>query len=197
MLFRNTMFLFSVVATFAALVLFSAGALSRQENKTKPPLNVNDPKTWEPAVTRSLKERHEVTRALVFVARDAKRSNEDRRKSIMLLGRLSTKEAIEFLLANIALKLAPSDDKGKGAKLREAACLDSLCTYGKDWGVAQALFACLKAPKTETEVEYLGLALRQIVGLNVALIMTEDALAWRPEGDHKVNLERLKKELSK
>jgi len=87
------------------------------------------------------------------VAKDEKRSNDDRRKAVLLLGKIGSPECLEFLIANVTMRVMVAEI----AHDRDMDLLNP-CKYALsdgDWNVPRAIVQSLHKPKTKQEMIYL------------------------------------------
>jgi len=136
------------------------------ESSRTSPIDINDPMTWEAAVTRLQDQTSNVTRALLDAAKDEGRDPEQRRKAVFLLGRVKTEESIRLLVDNIGLRVRMDTVDGEDDALKETPCLYALI-MGGDWGVAQVVLKALDEPKSKLELQYLGSVLDACLGRDV------------------------------
>lgn len=174
--------------------IVSAAALPVINDKDKAKIDTTNPKTWEAAITGAQDHIHEVSAALISVAKDEILSNDDRRKAIFLLGRIDNKESLNFLIENVALYVQMGDITGDDDMLKETPCAYALWST-RSWKVAQAVFASLEVPKSKREQIHLAYVLGSTLGNNLALTAIEEQLHRTPRpitAQRRENLEALK-----
>ena len=175
----------------------SAAALPAINDKDKAKIDTTNPKTWEAAITGAQDHIHEVLAALISVAKDETRSNDDRRKAIFLLGRIDNKESLNFLIENVALYVQMETIRGDDDYLKQTPCAYALRSTGS-WKVAQAVFASLDVSKSKREHNRLAGVLGSILGNNLALTAIEEQLHRTPRpitAQRKENLEAIREYL--
>ena len=94
------------------------------------------PETWDTAIAKVKKNQDAIAEILIAVAKDEKRSDEDRRKAIYGLGDLRTKDSLEFLIANVSHKI-PMPFGGESRILKDTPCRYML--WKGDWNTAKAI----------------------------------------------------------
>ena len=177
--------------------IVSAEALPAINDKDKAKIDTTNPKTWEAAITGAQDHIREISAALISVAKDETRSNDDRRKAIFLLGRIENKESLNFLIENVALHVQMETIKGDDDELKETPCAYALWST-RSWKVAQAVFTSLEAPKSKRERIHLAGVLGSTLGNNLTLASIEEQLHRTPRPittQRKENLEAIREYL--
>ncbi len=157
----------------------------------KPVIDIAKSDTWEASVKLANDNMGKIAAALIAVAKDEKRPVEERRRAILLLGRIGNRESLGFLIGNVSLRLPINIGSGDEDRLKKTPCLHALC--GGDWRAAQAILASLDEPRSETDLMYLAYPLERILFRDVALAAVERQLLQKPNEVRKKNLQILKK----
>ena len=134
-----------------------------------------NPETWEAAVNGAQQHLREVSGALISVAKDEKRSDDDRRTAIFVLGTIDNKESLDFLIENITLVLPIDIGDTEEDRLKMTPCRYALM-MGGSWKAGQAVMASLDAPKSKHERLLLATVLSMCLTKNVALAAVDQAL---------------------
>jgi len=177
--------------------IVSAAALPAINDKDKAKIDTTNPKTWEAAITGAQDHIHVVLAALISIAKDETRSNDERRKAIFILGRIDNKESLNFLIENVALRVQMEKIKGDDDMLKETPCAYALRST-RSWKVAQAVFASLDVSKSNREHNRLAGVLISTLGNNLALTAIEEQLHRTPRpitAQRRENLEAIRKYL--
>jgi hypothetical protein len=175
----------------------SAAALPAINDKDKAKIDGANPKTWEAAIDNAQGHIREISAALITVAKDETRSNDDRRKAIFLLGRIENKESLNFFVENMALYLQMEIVKGDDDTLKETPCAYALRS-ARSWKVAQAVFASLEVTKSKRERAHFAGVLGATLGKNLALAAIEEQLHRTPRpitAQRRENLEAIREYL--
>jgi hypothetical protein len=165
-----------------------------QESITESLINTANPQTWEAAITRVREQAFEVSAALIAIAKDKTRSNEDRRKAIFLLGKMDNKKSLDFLIRNITLRVQMDKIKGDEDNLKRTPCAYALRHTG-NWKAAQAVFGFLDTGKSILEQIHFAGVLKSTLGRNLAEAAIEEQLhrTSRPiTAQRRENLEAIK-----
>jgi hypothetical protein len=185
-------------AVIAHIKSISSGIKTTNQKKvTESLIDIANPKTWEAAIDNAQGHIREVSAALISVAKDETRSNDDRRKAIFLLGRIEDKESLNFLVENMALYLQMEIVKGDDDTLKETPCAYAL-RKTRSWKVAQAVFASLEVTKSKRERVHFAGVLRATLGQNLALAAIEEQLHRTPRpitAQRRENLEAIREYL--
>ncbi len=149
-----------------------------------------DPASWKAGVAAASRNLDSVVNALVSIAKDEKRSDEDRRNAIFLLGDIETKESLSFLIDNIGLNLRLRLESGDEDRLKGKPCQYAMF-MGGSWKTAQAIMASLDGAKSKPEIRRLGLVLRALLGKRFARAVVDAELSQvrYPTPQRKKNLE--------
>jgi hypothetical protein len=172
----------------------SAAALPAINNKDKAKIDTANPKTWEAAIEGAQDHIREVSAALISVAKDETRSNDDRRKAIFILGRIENKESLNFLIENVLLHIQMGQIEGDDDYLKQTPCSYALWST-RSWKVAQAVFASLEVPKSKWERVHFAGVLGSTLGKNLALAAIEEQLHRTPRpitAQRRENLEAIR-----
>jgi hypothetical protein len=171
----TTRILLFSLALAAFLLAPSATQPVAQAAPVPPPLlDPDKPDTWEAAVKRQAVELHEATVALITIAGDPDRAAADRRKAVNVLARVGSKESLSFLVASITLTVPKGDESGPAAPAT-LPCFSELCTTCKgNWLAAKLLVESLEKPREEAELVDVAVALKSILGVNLAILVIED-----------------------
>lgn len=155
----------------------STGAKNMSLNATTATsIDIDDPQTWEPAVTHAQRNRDGITRILISIAKDEARSDEDRRKGIFLLGEIDSSLSLDFLVENIiAIYLPLKDISGDEDHMKGTPCQYVLSKMD-NWKVAQAILSSLDVPKSKHERIFLTSVFKTRLGKNVAVAVVEEHL---------------------
>ena len=153
-----------------------------------------DPKTWEPAIDQCKAALSPIAKALMAIAKDEKRSNDDRRQAVLLLGKIGSPESLEFLIGNVTMIIPMRNTIGPEDMLKETACVYALGEGGVgDWNVPKAIIQSLRKPKTQEELRclFMGMTVRGFgPGVNWALLRQQ--LGNMPEPTYRENLLAMK-----
>ncbi len=152
------------------------------------------PDTWAAAVAALVRQEYALTDGLITVAKDEKRTPEDRRKAVFTLSALRNRHSLEFLIENVSLKLPMPNNGGQEDPLKEAPCAYVLAE-GADWGTAQAIILCDDdRTRTPRDLMLLAHALELILGKDLAIAAVSDTLQHRvpPIGSWRKNLTGIK-----
>ncbi len=160
-------------------------ALSESELGRIDPAN---PDTWEASVAAARRNLDSVVNALISIAKDEKRSDEDRRNAIFLLGGMETKESLAFLIDNIGLYLPLRWVKGDEDMLKGKPCQYAMF-MGGSWKTAQAIMTSLDKEKSKPELGRLGFILRTKLGSKFARAVIDEELSRYLTPQRKKNLE--------
>lgn len=189
-----------VLAAFATASWIQRDVAGGEPAKTRG-VDPSRPETWEAAVAEVKKQENAVVKALVSVAKDEKRDWEERRKAIFALSGLRTRRSLDYLIANVSLRL-PGAMRVTAADLaKELPCkyvLSERCDWGTeddmhgfppekrtDWGTAQAIIYGLDdGVRTPSDLMYLSRDLELILGRELATAAVDLTLKqWVPAGD--------------
>lgn len=181
----------SLLTSSAALLL--AGLVWGQGAASVDPIDAGKPDTWDQAVLEANDHVSRVARALILVAKDEKRTAEDRAKAIGLLGKIGNKESLDFLVSNTSLELSLRVGGGHVESMKRTPCLYAIFMSGRNWAVAQAILESFSQPRPELEVGDLSKMFVQIMRPDVARAIASYELADKPTGDHEKNLLHLKR----
>jgi hypothetical protein len=191
------------------LLLFACTALAPSaragrpgEGPAPPPLDPLRPDSWEARINQTREGSTQMTRALVAVAGDPARSAEDRRKAVFALAKLGDREALEFLVGNIGLRLPVGEVLSDDDRLRQTPCYYALSQAGRRWkdknlNVLGVILDALDRPRTETELVYYAEVLRGLLATEKvttdarARVLVEYELAAEPGAVRKQNLETI------
>jgi hypothetical protein len=177
--------------------IFSGVRTMNQKSVTESLIDTANPKTWEAAITGAQDHIREVSAALISVAKDEIRCNDDRRKAIFLLGRIENKESLKFLIENVALYVQMGQIEGDDDMLKQTPCSYALWST-RSWKVAQAVFASLEVPKSKRERVHFAGVLGATLGKNLALAAIEEQLHRTPRpitAQRRENLEAIREYL--
>jgi len=153
-----------------------------------------DPKTWEPAIDQCKAALSPIAKALMAVAKDEMRSNDDRRKAVVLLGEIGSPESLQFLIDNVTMRIPMQTYLLAEDWVKEMACAYALSEGGTgDWNMPKAVMQSLHKPKTKEELRYLrrGLCVRGF-GPNVTWALLRQELGNMPEPTYRENLLAMK-----
>ncbi len=148
-----TVMLLSCLAVPA--VVFSGGSAASKPAE-RPAIDAAKPDTWEANINHVTNKLDQIAKALIAVAKDEKRPNEERRKAILLLGKIRNKESLDFLISNVSLRIPVfhSFELPLETPYRYALCK-------RDWNIAKAVLDSLKKkPKSKTDLLHLSSVLR-------------------------------------
>ncbi len=148
-------------------------ALSESEIGRIDPAN---PATLEAGVAAARRNLDELVRTLISIAKDEKRSEEDRRNAIFLLGDMETKESMAFLIDNIGLDMPLKIVRGDGDMVKGKPCEHSMRRSGS-WKTAQAVLASLDGAKSNPKLSRLGRVLRTHLGRRFARAVIDEELS--------------------
>jgi len=183
------------LAVGAVVGVVSRGAAEGDRGPlAKPFVDTSNPETWETAITDAQHHLCKISAALISVAKDETRSNDDRRKAIFLLGRIDNKESLNFLIENVALYVQMETIKGDDDTLKETPCAYALWST-RSWKVVQAVFGSLEVSKSKRERINLAGVLGSTLGNNLILAAIEEQLHRTPRpitAQRKENLEAIR-----
>ena len=91
----------------AAVSLGGKQAARTAPSSPRSKIRIDRPETWEPAVKRTQAEVDRIAHVLVATAKDEKRPYQQRRKAILLLGKIGNDKSLDFLIANVSLRMDP------------------------------------------------------------------------------------------
>ncbi len=134
-----------------------------------------DPASWEASVAAARRNLDNLVDGLISIGKDEKRSDEDRRNAIFLLGAMETKESLAFLIDNIGLDLQLDMEVGDGDRLKGKPCQYAMF-MGGSWKTAQAIWASLDEPKS-AGLGRLGMVLGSKLGRRFARAMIDEELS--------------------
>ncbi len=187
------------------LVLVLAGLMLMGANchKAKEPqqgLDLTDAVSWEPAVTREIADLDKLAEAFISVAKDEERSDEDRRKAILLVGEIGNSKCLEFLAANIGIFLRLSTVKGDADYLLQRPCTYALMKIrgvDRNWNAVPVVLRALAKPRERTkgELRDFAIALKSICGKKIGRFLVTDKLSRASNETVKENLKTVQKYL--
>lgn len=138
------------------------------------------PETWEPAIAALRKREDRLAEALIAVAEDEKRTADDRRKAIAVLGDLRNARALDFLVAHVALELPLPPGEEKEDRLHRTPCAYALAE-GRDWRAAQAIVCGLYEKRlAPRDLMLLAHVLERILGKDLAVAAVDYRLLQLP-----------------
>ncbi|MDK1031493.1 MAG: hypothetical protein QGD94_05765 [Planctomycetia bacterium] len=181
-----------VVGAFAFI---GVGLAAQEKPAAAKALDPAKPDTWEASVNDARRELGKIAKALIAVAKDEGRSNDDRRKAIFLLGKMGNKESIDFLIANVSLRIPMVFRLTEEAQAKETPCMYVL-QKARNWNVAKAILESLKVQRPQLDLAYLSLALDRILTRRVAIAAVEQRSLQTRNRIWKENLATLKTFLS-
>ena len=133
-----------------------------------------DPASWEASVAAARRNLDSVVDALISIGKDEKRSDEDRRNAIFLLGAMETKESLAFLIDNIGLSLQLDLETGDEDRIKGKPCQYAL--HMGSWKTAEAILASLDEPKS-AGLGRLGVVLRSKLRSRFARAVIDEELS--------------------
>jgi hypothetical protein len=156
-------------------------------------LDLSDPGSWEAAVTDQHARASKIAESLISVARDKQRSDDDRRKAILLLGRIGNSECVEFLVANVGILLPMRLVKGDADHLLQRPCtyaLSRIAGVDRNWNVVPVILRELAKPtrRTRQELRDFAFVLESICGKKTARFLVEQELGRASDATVKENL---------
>jgi hypothetical protein len=153
-----------LVVAFA--VLLHAADVRAADPPTANDLALLRPEAWQKSATDSRAQLKKLAEALVVVAKDETRPIPERRQAIFALGKLGNKESLDFLIANITLRLPWGKTVTKLEQLQQDPCMYALF-IARDgdltWNVVQAVLLALAKPKSREEL----MALAWVIDVNL------------------------------
>jgi len=161
-------------------------------------IDPSKPKSWEGAIDKLNDGVRVATQSLSSVAKDKSRTDEERRQAILLLGKVGSKESLEFLVANVSIRIPVPIILGDEDALRETPCLYALTVNHRgNWNAAKVVFDSLDSQKTKDDLMHLAVVLRRILGPNLSQRIVEDELTKGPKPERRKNLESIRESLKK
>jgi hypothetical protein len=164
--------------------------------ETAPPgggMNLAKPETWDGSVSEAKDNLNRLANDLILVAKDQKRTSEDRVKAIGLLGRIGNMASLDFLVANSSLFLPLGSGSSREGQLKHTPCLYAIYKCGEDWAAAQAFLRALDKPMPEVQIGDLGQWFAGTMGITPASGIVAQELGKKPTPEREKNLLYLKR----
>jgi HEAT repeat protein len=137
------------------------------DEKLEKAIDPTKPDSWTPRVREVQEELRQIAKALISVAQNRERSDEDRRAAIQALGEIGNSESLDFLVDNIFLRIPLKKVKGDEDKLLETPCLHALL-QSVDWNAIPRVLRALSQPVDEDAVSTYAHLLIAIMGTHRA-----------------------------
>jgi len=182
-----------LVLSLVTLAIVFCGAQSASSRLAEAPIiDIAKPDTWEARVKRANEDIAQIARSLISVAKDKKRPVEERRKAILLLGSVRNKESIEFLIANVSLRLPMRRILGDRDAMLETPCTFVLHQGG--WNTAKAVLDSLAKPRPNADLlRIYGVFKRNLTRKRaIAIVDVELEKLVGSENIYKKNLKTIK-----
>jgi hypothetical protein len=115
---------------------------------------------WEQRAAEAQKTLRNVTHELIALVEDTKASKEERWRAVLALGRLGTRESLEFLVDHVSLRILPPHWKQMGGdEATDWPCFWALTNLpngwegsGRNWNLPQVILRATSKPRTEDEL---------------------------------------------
>jgi hypothetical protein len=156
-------------------------------------LDATKPATWEAGVAAINDRLDQAAQALIALAQDASRAREERRQAIFLLGRIKSDQSVQFLIANVSLRLPVDVIMGDEDMAKMFPCQLALETDG-DWNVAKTVLYALKTSRSADDVMRLTSVVERILSRPLAIVAV-DNMAKGSSGVWKENLSAAKAQM--
>ena len=162
----------SLIAAVLAVAPFGATGADSEAHKRPPSIDLSRPASWRAAMRGEMEDLDKAAAALISVAEDKARSDEDRRLAILLIAEIGNSRCLEFLVANIAMDL-PAHSLGDESLILGRPCMYALAGFNgrrKNWNAVPVILAALAKPvsRKKSELVYSAWALRGICGTKMA-----------------------------
>ncbi len=187
---------------------------SAQQTSNAVAFDGSRPQISDSTIQEFRKQRASLVNALIVIAGDAGRNNVDRRNAIFILSNVRDPPCLAFFMTNISLRLIAGPFFTAQAQAKKYPCAYVLSEY-RDWGTAEdmerapvpkrtdwrsaqaILYGVRDGPRTRGDLMELAVALRVILGRDLAVSALDDALKRRapPTGDWHNNLAEIKRHL--
>jgi hypothetical protein len=127
---------------------------------------------WERQGAEAQKALRAVTGKLIALAEDTYAPKEERWRAVVGLGRVGTRDGLEFLVDHISLRLLPPHWRQMGGdEAKDWPCLWTLRNLpvgwerdGRNWNLAQIILRALAKPRTNDELSDYAELLRLALG---------------------------------
>lgn len=186
-----------VVLVLGGLVLMGANC---HQAKKPQGLDLTAPASWEVAATSEIADLDKLAEAFISVAKDEERSDEDRRKAILLVGRIGNSRCVEFLVGNIGIFLPMESRVTSAQRLMQRPCAYALrpaSVRDRNWNAAPAILRELRKPtkRTKLELRNFTTVLNVVCGEKIARFLVTDELSRASNEMVKENLKTVQKYL--
>ena len=156
-----------------ALPLSAGAAEEHKPHEQALPIDLRSPSSWKAAIERQTADLDKIAVALISVAEDEGRSPQVRRQAIVLLGRIGSSRALDFLVSHIGMELPLTLVLGDGDMVRGRPCtyaLSGIADGKRNWNAVPLLLRYLSKPATRKQQELMDFAflLRRICGKSTA-----------------------------
>ena len=132
------------------------------------------PDTREAGIKRANENLSKIAETLIAVVEDEKRTAEEKRKAILLLGKIRDKQSLDFLISNVSMHIPKMKLLG-GEALLETPCMYAL--YTGDWNTAKAVLDSLEKPKSKEDLLRLSAVLESALTRDHAQAIVDVELA--------------------
>ncbi len=130
---------------------------------------------WESDARRQMMAHDDLAEKLIAIAEDRKRSHHERRQAILMLGRMGNESSLEYLVANLHVKIPLLlSSGGDGDRILETPCVYALAGFDargdRNWNAARVCVREIRKPvaRTRTELRDFAIVLRTVCGHAIA-----------------------------